>query len=235
MQSTWDQINWYRADQSMQKQLLAFVLSVIMVVLILLIPVRLNQQFLEYESTMMVELDKTKLAIDSNEIIEPAKPEPKPLEPLEQVPVETLQQIKNVEPTQSLKPKEVVHEPMKQIPKEIISQPEQQLPSSVVFFESLNNGKPKLNSISKEFQVRTKDPYDYIYQTVEAPAWNHVTKLIDEDLDKPQTEMNFYPLGFDGAVERFMDKITYKKTFTTRYGTKIGCAITIIIAGCGWK
>ena len=51
---------------------------------------------------MMVELDKTKLAIDSNEIIEPAKPEPKPLEPLEQVPVETLQQIKNVEPTQSL-------------------------------------------------------------------------------------------------------------------------------------
>ena len=104
-----------------------------------------------------------------------------------------------------------------------------------MILKSLYDGKPKLNTLSKEFQVRTEDPYDYIYQKVEAPQWNHVTKFIDEDIDKPRMEMNFYSIGLEGQVEKFMDKITYKKTFTTKYGTKIHCAVIAVLAACGWK
>jgi hypothetical protein len=235
MQTTWDQLDWYRADKYLQKQLIAFVLSVLLVVLILLIPVSLKLQLQSSVTSINVELTKTQDPIPNQQVFEPPKIEPKPFQPIKENPVEVIEAVKKVQEKQPSKPKEVVIESIKEAPKQIITQPQHQLPSSVVFFESLNNGEPKLNTLGKEFQVRTKDAYDYIYQSVEQPKWNHVTKLIDEDVDKPRIEMGFYPLGFDGAVERFMDKITYKKTFTTRYGTKIGCAITIIIAGCGWK
>ena len=233
MRTTWDQLDWYKPDITLRKQLVAFVLSVVLVVLILLIPVTLNTQLINNESSIEVELRKSQPPIAKQNIVEPPKPEPKPIQQqsIETKPIE--------KPVETPKPIESVKEAPKQVPVKVetVVEPivEKKLPNSAVILKSLYDGKPKLNPIGEEFQARTKDPYDYVYQIVEAPKWNQVTKLIDEDVDKPRIEMGFYPLGFDGAVEKFMDKITYKKTFTTKYGTKIGCAITIIIAGCGWK
>ncbi|WP_154223872.1 hypothetical protein [Marinicella rhabdoformis] len=58
---------------------------------------------------------------------------------------------------------------------------------------------------------------------------------LDESIDAPRVQMAFYSPGFMGNVEKFFDKITYKKTFTTKYGTKIHCALVGVIAMCGWK
>lgn len=58
---------------------------------------------------------------------------------------------------------------------------------------------------------------------------------LDESVDAPRVHMEFYSEGFMGNVEKFFDKITYKKTFTTKYGTKIHCALIGVIAMCGWK
>ncbi len=236
MQTTWDELDWYRTDKTMQKQLLVFLLSVILVVLILLIPVTVTNTLINNdESSIRVELQKTIEPQVEKEIVEPPKPEPKPIQ---QQPVET-KPIQVQKPLDVQEPIEPVKEPTNQVPVEVetLIEPtvEQKLPSSAVILKSLYDGKPKLNTLSKEFQVRTQDPNDFIYQKVEAPKWNHVTKLIDEDVDKPQTDMKFYSIGYEGSIERFMDKITYKKTFTTKYGTKIHCAITIIIGACGWK
>ncbi len=58
---------------------------------------------------------------------------------------------------------------------------------------------------------------------------------LDESIDQPRVTMNFYSKGFMGNVERFFDTITVEKTFTTRYGTKIHCALVTLVAVCGWK
>ena len=58
MQSTWNELDWYRSDKTMQKQFVAFVLSVILVVMILLIPVTLTNKFITNESSISIELQK---------------------------------------------------------------------------------------------------------------------------------------------------------------------------------
>jgi len=47
-------------------------------------------------------------------------------------------------------------------------------------------------------------------------------------------DMNFYSAGYRGDIERFFDAVILTKTFTTKYGTKINCALAVIIV-CGWK
>lgn len=47
-------------------------------------------------------------------------------------------------------------------------------------------------------------------------------------------DMNFYSAGYRGDIERFFDKVILTKTFTTKYGTKINCALAVIVV-CGWK
>lgn len=58
---------------------------------------------------------------------------------------------------------------------------------------------------------------------------------LDESVDKPRIEMNFYSQGYMGSIERFFDKIIYKKEFITKYGTKINCAAVGILMLCSWK
>lgn len=76
---------------------------------------------------------------------------------------------------------------------------------------------------------------DFKYRVFEKPKWNKVTKLIDEEVDKPQYQMNFYSEGIVGSTERFFDKISYKKRFTTRYGIKIDCVGIGPLVSCSWK
>jgi hypothetical protein len=52
--------------------------------------------------------------------------------------------------------------------------------------------------------------------------------------DAPQLAIEYYEDGLMGGMQRFRDSITFSKTWTTRNGTWIGCALILIIPACAW-
>jgi len=86
-----------------------------------------------------------------------------------------------------------------------------------------------------EFQARTQAATDFYIPEQQIHDWLTDIPYLDESVDKPKLQMKFYTEGFTGGIEKFFDKITIKKTFTTKYGTKIHCALIGVIAACGWK
>ena len=76
---------------------------------------------------------------------------------------------------------------------------------------------------------------NFIAKKYEASNMYADLPYLDESVDAPQLELQFYAEGFTGNIERFFDAITYEKTFTTKYGTKISCAVVGVLAMCGWK
>lgn len=89
--------------------------------------------------------------------------------------------------------------------------------------------------ITPEFQARTQPATDFYIPEQEIHDWLADIPFLDESVDKPKLQMKFYAQGFTGGIEKFFDKITISKTFTTKYGTKIHCALIGVIAACGWK
>jgi len=89
--------------------------------------------------------------------------------------------------------------------------------------------------ITAEFQARTGPATDFYIPKQQITDWYANLPYLDESVDKPKLQMKFYAEGIEGGIEKFFDKITISKTFTTKYGTKIHCALIGIIAMCGWK
>ncbi|WP_099019776.1 hypothetical protein [Marinicella litoralis] len=89
--------------------------------------------------------------------------------------------------------------------------------------------------ISPEFQARSANQQNFQIPTVEIENWLADIPFLDESVDRPTIQMKFYAEGIEGSLEKFFDKITISKTFTTQYGTKIHCALIGVIAACGWK
>ena len=89
--------------------------------------------------------------------------------------------------------------------------------------------------ITPEFEARTGPAKDYFPQEPQVTDWYADIPYLDESVDKPQLQMNFYAEGLEGSIERFFDKITISKTFTTKYGTKIHCALVGVLVSCIWK
>ena len=89
--------------------------------------------------------------------------------------------------------------------------------------------------MGEDFSVQTTNPYDYIYPVIEQPKWNEVVKIIDEDVDKPRVEIEFYSNGAKGSIERFMEKVMPAKQFKTKYGTKVNCVLVLVMPVCSWK
>lgn len=75
----------------------------------------------------------------------------------------------------------------------------------------------------------------FIPQQIQTINWRNDLPYLDESVDAPRLQMQFYSAGFMGNIERFFDKVTFEKTFTTKYGTKIKCALIGVVALCGWK
>lgn len=153
----------------------------------------------------------------------------------------TVQQA--VKPIPVERPQETVQENTKPLPPAIVSPKLEvtrlpknpvKLPSSGVIFNSAY-GKVHLYDLDDDFKARTGNENDFIFKEIKQPEWNIVTKLIDEEVDKPRIYMDFYSEGIVGSTERFFDKISYKKTFTTRYGTKIYCGGVGPLVMCSWK
>ena len=89
--------------------------------------------------------------------------------------------------------------------------------------------------IPAEFQARTGPIKDFFIPEQEMTDWFADIPYLDESVDRPTIEMRFYAEGIEGGIEKFFDKITISKTFTTKYGTKIHCALVGVLAMCGWK
>ena len=91
---------------------------------------------------------------------------------------------------------------------------------------------PKI--LNDDFSVRKNNNQFIAKQYTVADKYADLPYL-DESIDAPRIQMAFYSEGFMGNIERFFDKITFEKTFTTKYGTKIHCAVVGVLAMCGWK
>ncbi len=89
--------------------------------------------------------------------------------------------------------------------------------------------------ITPEFQARTQPLTDFHIPAPEIHDWLANIPYLDESKDKPKLQMQFYAEGIEGSIEKFFDKITISKTFTTQYGTKIHCALIGVVAMCGWQ
>lgn len=85
-----------------------------------------------------------------------------------------------------------------------------------------------------DFSVRNKQQL-FVSQQAQTMDWRGDLPYLDESVDAPRIQMQFYSAGLTGSIERFFDKITIEKTFTTQYGTKIHCALIGVVALCGWK
>lgn len=52
--------------------------------------------------------------------------------------------------------------------------------------------------------------------------------------DSPRLALEFYDNGLMGDFQRFRDSVTWSKTWTSKNGTKFGCALVLIIPACAW-
>ena len=219
-----------------QRYVITFVVSAMLLFLLLLIPLKITvEHFTEQRinlilsKSVVVNQKQVKKETLNNSISTQIKPEEKskPVVKPQSQPKQPVV-IKNppVHVVKATKPKK---QPAMKVTKQT------QLPTTA---ELLNSIKDNRNTVKlgKEFQAKTGHEDDFVYKSVEQAEMFKEFKLINEEIDKPQYEMNFYAEGIEGSVERFMDKITYKKNFTTRYGTKIQCvSVAIVITACGWK
>lgn len=237
MQTTWQDNNWFENNSSIKRQFASFIVSVTIVALLMLIPIKGHFEFDEQPPAFQIQLVKPepKLAIEP-EIVKPIEkkivdnPKPK-VEIVEKIVKPVSKKETTIIPVLNpriLKPKVL----LKKEVKPIIKQPS--LPSSGVIFNSAY-GKVKLQELDKDFQARTGNEDDFKFKEFKEADWNKVTKYLDEEIDKPRYDMKFYSMGIEGKIEKFVDKITYKKRFVTRYGTKIDCVLVGIIVMCGWK
>jgi len=219
--------DYYLINHSQSKRnFITFLVSVCLLVLLLMVPVQL---YVQQKQQKLIALELTKAA----PVLKTKPVQKAPMQPLTKQKEVT---SKKEAPKKLIKTeiKIVKSTPQKQKPKQSEVKPIE-LPSTAVLLNTIKNRQNTVK-LGKEFQAKTGHEEDFVYKSVEQAQMFKEFKLINEEVDKPEYEMNFYAEGIEGSVERFMDKITYKKTFTTRYGTKIHCAsVAIVITACGWK
>ncbi len=226
--------DYYLINHSQSKRnFITFLVSVCLLVLLLMVPVQL---YVQQKQQKLIALELIKAAP-----VLKTKPVQKEKKPVQKTPMQPLTKQKEVSskkeaPKKLIKTEIIIVKstPQKQKPKQSEVKPIE-LPSTAVLLNTIKNRQNTVK-LGKEFQAKTGHEEDFVYKSVEQAQMFKEFKLINEEVDKPEYEMNFYAEGIEGSVERFMDKITYKKTFTTRFGTKIQCAsVAIVITACGWK
>jgi hypothetical protein len=234
MQATWSEHNWFEDNQSIKRHVIAFVISIVIVILLLAVPLRVQYSFVEDKKVLSLDLIKTKPVLKPVEI-------EKPINKLVSKPVtEPVSKPKQLNP-QSVAIKPIKIDPKVGVPEIIKAKPvnpkaetQKPIPSSAEIF-NLTYGKVRLNPIDEDFKARTGHEEDFVFKKMERPEWYKVKKHIDEERDKPSTYMEFYSPGIEGSIERFFDKISYKKRFTTKHGTKIDCGGIGPLVMCSWK
>jgi outer membrane biosynthesis protein TonB len=232
MYKTWSRQNWFENNNSASRNTIAFILSVLVVIFLLLIPVSRNYQFNDQSPTIQIELTQAKTPViqpqksQDEPTRESAKPQLKEklVQPIKKEPAK----VKPIDPIEA-KSKEVINEDsIKAKPKE------KPLPNTSVLLNTFSN-RGLYRQLDKDFQASTGKEEDFKFKKVQPHEMYQVVKIINEEVDKPEYEMDFYSLGVVGSVERLFDKISYEKKFTTKYGTKIACKGVGPLIMCGWK
>jgi len=232
MNITWSQQNWFENNNSASRNIIAFILSTLVVTLLLLIPISRNHKFNSQSPVIQIDLTQAK-----KPVIQPQKsldvpiaesPKPQIIEKQAQPIIKESVKVKPIDPIEA-KPKEIINE------NSIKATPQvKPLPSTAVLLNTFSN-RGAYRKIDKDFQAPTGNEQNYKFKKVQQHEMYQVTKIINEEIDKPEYEMDFYSLGVVGSVERFFDKISYEKKFTTKYGTKIACKGIGPLVACGWK
>ncbi len=232
MHTTVDDYQLIRQSRQSKRYMVTFLASVLLLFLLLLVPVKI---IIESSKEQTIELILSKPPVVAEKKVSKVAKVEKPVSKGKKVIAAAKVKKKLVKQAIIKKPEIKIVKFKTPIKKPIITVKKQQpLPTTADLLNSIKTRKTV--QLSSEFQVKTGHEDNYVYKSVEQAEMFKEFKLINEEIDKPQYEMNFYAEGIEGSVERFMDKITYKKRFTTKYGTKIDCAaVALVIVACGWK
>lgn len=189
-----------------------------------------------FASTQVIELELVKsqlIAEDTPDSMPVAQPPAQPA--IDESPVETPNQQPSLIEDSTVEPEPVATpstEPLSTQPLEILHNSPPEVNAGDVLLMMQNRTSV---DIPAEFQARTGAATDFYIPEQEIQDWLADIPFLDESVDKPKLQMKFYADGLDGSIEKFFDKITISKTFTTKYGTKIHCALIGVIAACSWK
>lgn len=230
MYASWSDNHW---NNTHKRQLITFVISGFVLFLILLIPVQ--RQLREDPFAKSIEI-----------VFAASHPQKEPTTQFQSVIKHAKPSSKKEEFTQQSKPNKKSKPSIKESTKtktievqaleqntEIKNQT-QKLPSSAEIINAFNN-RSSYRAIDKDFQASSQAVEDFKFKPLVKSKIYRVDKYINEEIDKPEVEMDFYSDGIVGSTERFFDKITYKKVFKTRYGTKIYCGGIGPLLVCSWK
>lgn len=225
--------NWQH-PQKLRHWLKHTLLPLICVVGFLLLPKPWSTHKQGNRSTVIeIELTKNENKPETKPVIKPeteTETETKPQNTPTESPTELKkQQFTKTKPVNTLLKKQEQNTPPAK-PKTTVAK---QKVNSGVIMHSAKNRTSIL--VSPEFQARSGVQKNFSIPTLEIEDWFADIPYLDESVDRPKIQMKFYAEGIEGSVEKFFDKITISKTFTTRYGTKIHCALIGVLAACGWK
>ncbi|MFC3194441.1 hypothetical protein ACFODZ_09330 [Marinicella sediminis] len=218
------------------------VIPVVILVSLLALP----KPWIAYQEPLLPVLELTITPQTSNPVQDTEQPKPKPVEPSI-----TPKTASKPPPTQSVAPaNRQKPQPQSQITSASLpsnpsaeraeaKQPEAAEPNTHNKLTSgdilLMASKRTSVAISADFQARSGPAKNFYIPQQEIENWLNDIPFLDESVDQPTIQMRFYPDGIEGHIEKFFDKITISKTFTTKYGTKIHCALIGVIAACSWK
>ncbi len=180
------------------------------------------------------------------ELVKPQTPPSNPpiMKPLQQQPVEPVPTPKKAPTPPTTKPPEKTSEKINKPKSEPVPKPESQHSvqaeprqnKNISTGDVLQMIKNRTSiEVSAEFQARTGPARSFYIPEQEIQDWMNDIPYLDESVDKPKLQMKFYAEGLEGSIEKFFDKITISKTFTTKYGTKIHCALVGVLVACSWK
>jgi hypothetical protein len=192
------------------------------------------------EAVITVQLQAAAELVEPQQATPVQPPEPVPTEP---EPIETIETVEPAEPSPTAPP---LPQPasMPEEPTAVVepAQAQQAAPPAQTATRSLSAGDIMLMAksrtsieITQEFTARSPTAQNFYIPEQEIRNWLDDIPYLDESVDRPTIEMRFYAEGLEGHIEKFFDKITISKTFTTKYGTKIHCALIGVIAACSWK
>ncbi|WP_395374584.1 hypothetical protein [Marinicella sp. W31] len=137
------------------------------------------------------------------------------------------------QPTTQETPQQSAEQPNQQSAEQVNQDSTETTINSGIIFNSIQNIDKDI-SIHEDFMAAPKTQ-GFKSRQWEATDLQSDIPYVNNETDKPRVDMNFYAPGFEGSIERFFDKITVEKEFTTKYGTKIKCAMVGILMACSWK
>ncbi len=193
-----------------------------------------------------VSLLKTNQAIEI-ELLEPQPSliSPKKDQPIKQPKIEPVIKKNKEKPTESKvkqSPKVNENTTEKKLEPKPVNVPSHSVQVESIPKNSLNTGdvlemiKNRTSvEVPIDFQARIGPAKSFYIPEQEIKDWMADIPYLDESVDKPKLQMKFYAEGIEGNIEKFFDKITISKTFTTKYGTKIHCALVGVLVACSWK